>query len=266
MDYINFRNKKLTDNEANFIKKIFIPAMGESNLKYLYPQFELKENEGKFRLVDFVFIKGSKRYAIEIDSYPYHADSQVTRKKFDDERKRQNFLTSKGYEILRFTCDQVYKDSTYCIEELKKSLIEVTRTNKKLKFKILWGALIILSILVSSYYVSNLFYALQELVDVNSLPLVSLPEDIGKLDNYVDKYVRVRGKVFTAYRLKKSNTVILDFIGFKCVIFKNRLLNFLFFPEKRYWLKNVEVWGKIKIYKDMPEIILNHKKQIKIIK
>ena len=127
------------------------------------------------------------------------------------------------------------------------------------------AALIPLFIISASYFVANRFFIPQKAVDVKSLPLISLPEDIKQINNYIDKHVRIKGTIYDTHRHAKSNTVFLNFVGFKCMIFKNSLRNFIRQPEKYYKFKKVEVWGKIKTYKGEPEIILNYQNQIKII-
>lgn len=83
------------------------------------------------------------------------------------------------------------------------------------------------------------------------------PEDAEK---YVWKRVVVRGKLSLS---RQSDKVIVLTMGggFDVVIFKSDLKNFSFFgidPAHFYVNKSVEVVGKVSLYRDKPQIIIDH--------
>ncbi|MDD5773530.1 MAG: thermonuclease family protein [bacterium] len=87
--------------------------------------------------------------------------------------------------------------------------------------------------------------------------------------NYAGKVIYIKGKVLDVY--EGRNIVILNFgknkKDFKAVIFKNNLTLFInrdIYPVKGYLSKQVRIYGKIKMYKDAPEIILDVPDQIEI--
>ncbi len=101
--------------------------------------------------------------------------------------------------------------------------------------------------------------------EINDEPV--LPENA---HNYVNKVIYVQGKVIDIY--DGRNILILNFgkdkKDFKAVIFKNNLTIFTnrdIYPVMDYLLKQVRIYGKVKMYKDTPEIILDVPDQIEVI-
>jgi len=86
---------------------------------------------------------------------------------------------------------------------------------------------------------------------------------------YVGKRVTVQGKIVRSFNSKKA-----CFLNFhrnftrymSLTIFENAFRKFPFQPEKYYLNKTVRVRGKIKMYKGRPEIVLEHPKQIEVVK
>jgi very-short-patch-repair endonuclease len=56
--------------------------------------------------IDFAFIRGHVRLAIEIDGYGPHLQ-KITRSQFSDQWIRQNHLMLDGWKLLRFSFDDV---------------------------------------------------------------------------------------------------------------------------------------------------------------
>ena len=101
-------------------------------------------------------------------------------------------------------------------------------------------------------------------LEINDKPV--LPENA---HNYVGKVIYIQGRVLDVY--EGRNIVILNFgkgkKDFKAVIFKNNLTLFKkrdIYTLEDYIQKKVRIYGKIKMYKDAPEIILDVPDQIKI--
>lgn len=100
--------------------------------------------------------------------------------------------------------------------------------------------------------------------EINEEPV--LPEDA---HDYAGKVIYIQGKVLDVY--EGRNIVILNFgkgkKDFKAVIFKNNLTIFInrnINPSRDYLWKKVRIYGKVKMYKDAPEIILDIPDQIRI--
>lgn len=86
-------------------------------------------------------------------------------------------------------------------------------------------------------------------------------------ENHVGEYATVVGKVYQVYESRKG-TIFLDIGGkypnnpFSAVIFARDTHNFS--DVEQYQGKTVEVTGKIRVYQNTPEIILNDQEQIRI--
>lgn len=74
------------------------------------------------RRIDFAFFTASKRkIAIELDGYFPHA-KEVSKVDFDDQLKRQNELILAGWEVLRFSFNQLTESPQYCINVINSIL------------------------------------------------------------------------------------------------------------------------------------------------
>lgn len=92
--------------EKLFLENIWWPAF--RNFKYLYPQYEIRDFKEGRRYIDFAYIHGHFRIAIEIDGMGPHW-KDITQEKFSDHCQRQNHLVIDGWYVLRFA----YKDVRY---------------------------------------------------------------------------------------------------------------------------------------------------------
>jgi len=77
----------------------------------LIPQFPVES----FRL-DFLLDIKPVRIAIEIDGSRYHK----TKKQVTADYKRQRYLRFNGFEMIRFTGQEIYYEVDYCVQELVK--------------------------------------------------------------------------------------------------------------------------------------------------
>lgn len=74
------------------------------------------------RKIDFAFMTSDHRkIAIELDGYTHHVKG-LTREKFDLQLKRQNELILDGWQVLRFSFDQLTKGAPYCVDCIIKLL------------------------------------------------------------------------------------------------------------------------------------------------
>lgn len=97
--------------------------------------------------------------------------------------------------------------------------------------------------------------------------------NIEKLKSLEGKFISVKGKVINTAYSKTGKVQYLNFSedftkNFSVVIFSRHLKNFKkkeIDPHTFYLNKTIVVSGKLKIYKNMPEIIVAFPMQIKII-
>lgn len=97
--------------------------------------------------------------------------------------------------------------------------------------------------------------------------------NIEELVKHKNKIVSVKGQIINTTLSTTGKTRYLNFgvdytKSFTCVIFSRHLKNFTkkeIKPLEYYQNKEVIITGKLKIYKDSPEIIIAFPKQIKII-
>lgn len=116
-----------------YYSRYFIASDYECLPFHLWPQYQDKST-GKYRLdfnADFVSVlinsNAGNRYSeeaickvdhprlgIEIDGHIWH---EKTKEQAQHDKKRERFLISKGWKILRFTGSEVYKDPAKCLDE-----------------------------------------------------------------------------------------------------------------------------------------------------
>lgn len=68
-------------------------------------------SENSIQQIDFPLL------GIEIDSHIWH---EKTKEQVQYHKKRERFLISKGWKLLRFTGSEIYKDPAKCFEEVKE--------------------------------------------------------------------------------------------------------------------------------------------------
>ena len=60
------------------------------------------------------FLVPSRKIVIELYGYEHHKD----KRKLTKDAQRERYLQMKGYQVLRFTGSEVYKDATQCVNEV----------------------------------------------------------------------------------------------------------------------------------------------------
>ncbi|WP_165795267.1 DEAD/DEAH box helicase [Deinococcus koreensis] len=88
--------------ERLFLEEAFMPSLGLDGLSLLTPQEPFKDSENKRRRVDFV-LRGSRRYALEVEGQRYHGQNFISSETFDDEKGRQRNLSAAGFTYLPFS-------------------------------------------------------------------------------------------------------------------------------------------------------------------
>lgn len=79
---------------------------------------------GRTRKIDFALIGTHCRLALELDGYTYHAEGQISQSDFSDQLERQNSLILEGWTILRFSWDDVLSRPDYCVNTLRRALVD----------------------------------------------------------------------------------------------------------------------------------------------
>lgn len=103
--------KGLEHAQKLFLQKVWWPAFG--NLHNLSPEFEIRDFKDGWRYLDFAWLIGSCKIAIEIDGYGTHWRN-IDRWKFSDNLNRQNHLILDDWKVLRFSYDEINEHPKRC--------------------------------------------------------------------------------------------------------------------------------------------------------
>lgn len=117
------RQRKLRDGlgfaELDFLENVWWPAVGD--FEYLHPEYEVADYAGASRFIDFAYLRGGVKLAIEIDGYTTHAKN-LDRRQFSYQLRRQNALTLDRWEILRFAHDDISAQPRRCQQTIQQYL------------------------------------------------------------------------------------------------------------------------------------------------
>lgn len=94
-----------------FLSMVWWPLFGHFHA--LTPEFETRDFKDGFRYLDFVWILGSIRIAIEIDGFGPHWRN-IDRYQFSDHLNRQNHLMLDDWIVLRFSYDMIKDHPRSC--------------------------------------------------------------------------------------------------------------------------------------------------------
>jgi len=94
---------KEADNflEIQFVRKVLAPLMSDAGLRNVQPQWSI----GPY-LVDFA-LEGASKFVIEVDGFGKFKE----RRDLDDFIRRQNYITSQGWRVIRFTYGQIMEST-----------------------------------------------------------------------------------------------------------------------------------------------------------
>lgn len=85
---------------------------------HLWPQVQI----GNYR-VDFLFEyigpRGRRRVIVECDGHAFH---ERTKEQASSDKARDRFLVSRGFQVLRFTGSEIYRDPIICWAETRNVL------------------------------------------------------------------------------------------------------------------------------------------------
>ena len=107
-EYLKVYQKRIQqESEKLFVSEFLYPIFGKHNIKYVIPQYPFIDSEGRNRRIDFVVIKDGKKLALEVNGEFYHAEGIIPNEMFDDNLSRQNEILNAGYQLLRFSYNQL---------------------------------------------------------------------------------------------------------------------------------------------------------------
>jgi hypothetical protein len=103
--------KGLGHGTVEFLRLIWFPTIG--NFDHLYPEWEVRDFNNKYRYLDLTFMPGSAKGGIEIQGYGPHArDLDVSR--FKDLCLRHSLLSLDGWTFLPVAYLSIRDDTKRC--------------------------------------------------------------------------------------------------------------------------------------------------------
>jgi hypothetical protein len=103
--------------EKLFLENVWWPAIG--HFDHLHPEYEINDYKDGYRYLDFAYIKGYFRLAIEIDGFGPHWRN-ITKWHFADHCQRQNHLMIDGWGVVRFPYDEVNEHPRLCQQTIQQ--------------------------------------------------------------------------------------------------------------------------------------------------
>lgn len=103
--------------EEQFLRSVWWPAFRD--FRNLHPEFRVEDFSGRSFYLDFAYICGEMRLALEIDGYGPHV-TRLSRWQFTHQLRRQNHLILDGWALLRFSYDEVDEQSRRCQQTLQQ--------------------------------------------------------------------------------------------------------------------------------------------------
>ena len=110
------KNWEQADNflEIQFVHKILAPLLSKDGLKTIRPQHQIGPYFADFAL------EGASKFVIEVDGFGKFKD----RDNLDDFHKRQNYIMSQGWRVIRFTFSQIMENTAVTLRFLHTLLKE----------------------------------------------------------------------------------------------------------------------------------------------
>src|SRR5690606_32929827 len=87
----------------------------------LHPEYEVKDFFDGFRYLDFAYIRGSIRIAIEIDGYGTHL-ANISRRQFCDQWVRHMHLLNDNWIVIRIGYDDIAERPRLWIQLLQQMI------------------------------------------------------------------------------------------------------------------------------------------------
>lgn len=90
------------ESEKLFVDEFLWPLLGP-HISKVVPQRPFIDSSGRCRKIDFSFVDGARRLALEVNGETYHAEGVIPNELFDDNLFRQNEILRGGYRLIRFS-------------------------------------------------------------------------------------------------------------------------------------------------------------------
>lgn len=113
----------LHEPERIFFESVISQAIAPEAIHHVHYQYPVIM-DGQNRRIDFAVIGGTKKLALELDGFRYHAESQISQSDFADQLQRQNCLILDNWTVLRFSWMDVSTRPDYCINMVRRSVID----------------------------------------------------------------------------------------------------------------------------------------------
>ena len=106
-DYYEKYGHRITQpSERLFLEDFLYPLVG-SHILDIEPQYPFIDRTGRARRIDFAYNMSSTPIALEVNGESYHAEGIIPDQQFDDNLFRQNEILRKGYQLIRFSYNQL---------------------------------------------------------------------------------------------------------------------------------------------------------------
>ncbi|KRE32557.1 hypothetical protein [Paenibacillus sp. Soil522] len=106
-------------SEQLFAIDIWWQVLG--SFEYLHPEYEVNDYRDGSRFLDFTYIRPPFRISIEIDGFGTH-QKNASRRKFSDDRFRQNQLVLDDWIVVRFSYDDLRERPRQCQQFIQQLL------------------------------------------------------------------------------------------------------------------------------------------------
>jgi very-short-patch-repair endonuclease len=103
--------------EKTFLNSVWWPTF--QTFDHLHPEYEVFDYKDGYRYIDFAYIQPYVRLAIEIDGFGPHWRN-ISRWQFADYCRRQNDLLIDGWNVLRFSYDDVSEHPRLCQQAIQQ--------------------------------------------------------------------------------------------------------------------------------------------------
>ncbi|WP_083676527.1 DNA-binding response regulator [Paenibacillus sp. FSL H8-0548] len=117
------RRRRLVDRDDHgeqlFATLIWWPILG--SFEHLHPEYEVNDYRDGSRFLDFTYIRSPHQISIEIDGYGPH-QKHASRRKFSDDRFRQNQLILDDWIVVRFSYDDIRERPRQCQQFIQQLL------------------------------------------------------------------------------------------------------------------------------------------------
>lgn len=103
--------------EKLFLENVWWPTFG--HFEHLHPEYEINDYKDGYRYLDFAYLQGYFRMAIEIDGFGPHWRN-ITKWHFSDHCQRQNHLVIDGWNVIRLPYDDVNEHPRLCQQTIQQ--------------------------------------------------------------------------------------------------------------------------------------------------